>query len=647
MSRAWKSALVGAAVATLGVAASVTPAISALEDSLGLRWLFFIRGPVAPPRDVTIVSIDEATATRLGLPPLVREWPRSVHGELVDELVERGASVVAFDVEFFRHSPNPREDEQFAESIRRAGRVALVERLRMARVGGSETWERQRPIPVLTDAAVAVGPVPLPDGPFVTAAWSFITTPQEKDVPSLAAVALQIHSTNVWTTFRRLLKRAGFEANLAPPPSLDVGRTFVSAMQSARRAVIADPSRRTRLLRLLDLERGVLPASIMDKVTALARLYSGSSSSFLNFYGPPGHICTIPYDDVFKKRRDDAFGCSIQGAAVFVGAGPSRVVRAEQQDTYHTVLGSADGTDFSGVEIHATAFANLLTGRTLHPVGPLAYLGFLILFGVGVGGLVYSIRTQRRWHAPVAPRLRAAGAALVAAIIYAATCYFFFSRFNLVLPLAVPLLVQLPLALIVALAMPPLKHSDRAWAICLVTDAESSTLRGHQIGHSKSSQLLFEYQDEICGRLLSRGGTPLNPKGDGMLCVWLRQNTGNVDDATLRLEICRVALEIARHVSLKTRIGLDAGIVEVKSDADRGPYNIVGNPAILAARLQECATFPSALLATRAVVEGLSDKLVLQRESCRLKGFADPVEAFNIVGLADPTASSSRTVGVA
>src|SRR5262245_19256648 len=104
MGRFRKGLQVGIVVAMLGIAAAAVPSISALEDSLALRWLFRIRGPVAPPANVAIVSIDEGTSARLGLPSPVRDWPRSVHGELVDRLVERGASAIAFDIEFFRNS---------------------------------------------------------------------------------------------------------------------------------------------------------------------------------------------------------------------------------------------------------------------------------------------------------------------------------------------------------------------------------------------------------------------------------------------------------------------------------------------------------------------------------------------------------------
>ena len=618
MSRPLKAALVGLAVAAIGVAAAAIPSISALEDSVALRWLFFARGQIPPPPQVTIVSIDEGTSARLGLPALVRDWPRSIHGELVDRLIERGASAIAFDVQFFRDSPDPSEDERFAEAIARARRVIIVERFRMARAGAGEIWERQRPIPLLANAARAVAPVPLPDLPLVTSSWSFINTPQVRDLPSLAAVTLQVHLLDEFDGFQRLSGESQPDSNL------------ISEMQSVRRAVLTDASRRTKVHDLLAREVDTPNTSSRQAHTTLAHLYLGQSASFLNFYGPPGQICTVPYDEVL--RNGNGGQCRFEGAAVFIGAGASRIARADQLDTYHTVFGRSDGTDFSGVEIHATAFANLLTRRTLEPAGPLPYLVALIGVGLAAGGFAYLIRTRKRWHAPVAPRLQAAGAAVASAALYSGICYLCFSSFDLILPLAIPILFQLPVALMVALAMGPTNYVQEAYAICLVTDGVGSTAIGQKVSHASYSRLLCSYQDDIDVRVLKRGGIPIAPEGDGRLCVWLRRDVRDVDDTDLRREVCLAALEICREAQIQTRAGVHAGVVTVKSDADRGPYTITGLTVNIAARLEEAATFGTQVLASHVVVEGLSETLLLgQPQLIEAKGLT-AFEAVEVVG---------------
>ena len=194
MNRVRWAATLGLLTGVIGLALSIVPSVSALEDSVGLRWLFRIRGPITPPSNVTIISVDEGAPLRLGLPQLFREWPRSTHATLVDRLVEHGASVIAFDVEFFRHGVSDEDDLVFARSISRARRVVLVQRHDTGLVDGREFWQRRNPIPAFADAAIGLAPVPLPDVPFISEFWSFLSTPSG-DVPTLPAVALQVHAT--------------------------------------------------------------------------------------------------------------------------------------------------------------------------------------------------------------------------------------------------------------------------------------------------------------------------------------------------------------------------------------------------------------------------------------------------------------------
>ena len=66
-----------------------------------------------------------------------------------------------------------------------------------------------------------------------------------------------------------------------------------------------------------------------------------------------------------RSRRRAAGG--LAGRVVFVGQ--SELINLHE-DGFVTVFSRADGVDLSGVEIAATAFANLLDGRLLEPAGP-------------------------------------------------------------------------------------------------------------------------------------------------------------------------------------------------------------------------------------------------------------------------------------
>ena len=82
---------------------------------------FGLRGST-PPSNIVVVAIDDESLRpeRLGRFP----WPRRVYAELLEQLAE--AKVVAFDVLFAEPDRyDPQGDAQFAEAIRRHGRVVL------------------------------------------------------------------------------------------------------------------------------------------------------------------------------------------------------------------------------------------------------------------------------------------------------------------------------------------------------------------------------------------------------------------------------------------------------------------------------------------------------------------------------------------
>ena len=301
MSRAGWAAAIGFLTGVIGVLLTLAPAVSALEDSLGLRWLFFARGALTPPTNVAIVSIDEGAAARLDLPPLLRDWPRSTHARLVERLTERGASVIAFDIEFRRHGSSLEEDSQFAESITRADRVVLVQRLEVVRSGSQEIWEQQNPIPALAEAATGLAIVPVPDSPLISRFWSFFQGPRPSDLPTLPAVALQVHATSVLGSLLALMERAGVDRldGLARSASdLRSHHDLLRLMQSVRQQLTATPAAVSQIRALLRAESDI--ASRSETVEALLDMYSGPRMRHLNFYGPPGTVCTGPVPTKFS-----------------------------------------------------------------------------------------------------------------------------------------------------------------------------------------------------------------------------------------------------------------------------------------------------------------------------------------------------------
>ena len=119
----------GVLAAVAGTAVHLTGLLSALEqDAVQLR--FRLR-PAAPPPEVVVVAIDEATFSDLR-----RRWPfpRSLHARVIDRLRTAGAKAVVYDVQFTEPTTR-REDLSLYRAVARARSVVLAT---------SETDERGR-----------------------------------------------------------------------------------------------------------------------------------------------------------------------------------------------------------------------------------------------------------------------------------------------------------------------------------------------------------------------------------------------------------------------------------------------------------------------------------------------------------------------
>ena len=178
MQRGFKGLLLGMTIGLIGCLVGLSPYGTVFERSIGLDWLFGTRGSIEPPSGTVVIAINGLTGTKLkfpslplGIPSLPRDWPRSIHGELIDSLVKLGASAIVFDIDF--HKPRSPEDEQiFADAASRSQRVVMFQHLtgkrqpiedKQGKIRGS-VWveELLSPVTVLSDAARGLGPFPLP-----------------------------------------------------------------------------------------------------------------------------------------------------------------------------------------------------------------------------------------------------------------------------------------------------------------------------------------------------------------------------------------------------------------------------------------------------------------------------------------------------
>ena len=104
MGRVRRASTLGLATGAIGVLIALVHTVASLEDSVGLRALFHLRGPLPSPPGVVIVSIDESAVAVRKLPRGELEvHPRTPHA-FEKARVERVARSVA---EFLglRHQP--------------------------------------------------------------------------------------------------------------------------------------------------------------------------------------------------------------------------------------------------------------------------------------------------------------------------------------------------------------------------------------------------------------------------------------------------------------------------------------------------------------------------------------------------------------
>jgi adenylate cyclase len=661
-----RACAIGLLAGGLGTALALTPFGWAVEERLGLSWLFTVRGTLPAPADTAVVSLDRESAEQLGLPEKISDWPRAIYARLIERLVDAGAAVIVFDVIFDRPRA-PADDRAFAQAIAAADRVVLFEYLREdfrwlpgrgGEVAGLLAGKQLRPpLPAFLRGAVGTAPFPLPRATErVNQFFAFASDLDDR--PTLPAAALQRAALPVLADWSRLLAtasvRVGRDDAIAAPGRLASADALTAYMQAVRRAFVADPKLGERLRAALSGARVDPPTHRL--LAALIALYDGPDGRYLDFYGPVGRIRTIPLHRVVQA--DPSRPLNLAGEVVFVGQ--SELINANQ-DGFATVFEGPKSARMGGVEIAATALANLLDGRLLKP----ADLGVTLIWIGGFGVLVGLIGGLL--PAPLAVPLALAFGAL--AFLGAELA---FARASLWLPVTVPLLVQLPLGVFAGLLLQyreaqraranisrglryylpariaagfaeapadPSTLKEELFAACMVTDAHRFTSLAEGMTPERLSGFLDRYFEILFGIVERHGGLVTDVVGDGMTCVW----TMPAPECCRRA--CLAALEIDRELvafnrrfeplGLPTRIGLNAGRVMVGNVGGSGrfAYSVVGDPVNTAARIEGLnKQLGTRILATDVVAGDLPELLLRPLGRFLPVGKTRPLRLMEVVG---------------
>ncbi len=647
----WRNGIIlGTLIALLGLASLIIPPIARLEPDIGLKWLFVLRGSRPAPSDVVIVTIDRDSSKKLQLPNIPRKWPRGLHAKLVRILHSAGASVISFDM-IFSDYRDPQQDKEFAQAMQEAGNVILFEYLQSEnqQYSGSKgntaihIEQRLLPIPEFAHSAVAVAPFNLPKIPErVNQAWLFKTG--AGDLPTLPVVALHQHLA---ANFSQLKKQIH---EISDPKKLP---DWLRQNQAPERPDDF-ASRLHQFFLNHDVYSRQLADSVEHKKTALGillntHLLGNGSGIYLDFYGPARSIPTVPYHQVLAKTSPLDF----KNKAVFIGF--SERLQPQQKDGFYTVFTDEEGLDVSGVEIMATTFANLLERKVINPLAPPYNILLIALFGLLLGVFLYRIKGSK-----------AILFSILIAGIYLGTSYWLFASQSQWVPLIIPLMIQLPFTLLLALlshylishrersrlhyafkkyvpeyvantaattGFDSLKSKATMFGACLATDAVEYTPFSEAQTPRELHDHLNDYFQQLFIPVHQRDGLVVDVIGDAMLAAWVE---GNEKD--LRRAACEAALEIQQRLNqqprfLPTRIGLHCGEVSVGNvgAGEHFQYRFVGDVVNTSTRIEGLnKQLGTQILASAEMLEELDDLNVREVGDFRLKGKGKAITMYEL-----------------
>ena len=109
--------LAGGFGVAVGAATYATDVLRRLE-LLAVDARFDVRGPQAAPEDIVVVGIDARTFSDYPFTPY--PLPRRLHARVIDRLVDAGARVIAYDIQFTEPSSSARDDNKLVDAVARA-----------------------------------------------------------------------------------------------------------------------------------------------------------------------------------------------------------------------------------------------------------------------------------------------------------------------------------------------------------------------------------------------------------------------------------------------------------------------------------------------------------------------------------------------
>lgn len=683
--------LVAAAVGAL----SATPPLKALEQEFGLRWLFALRGPVAPPETIALVTMSRKSAARIflprdpalyhrcidvrigsgtsahqALPPIPARWPRCLHALLIAKLQRANARTIVLDILLRERPPQAdlrgnvtlEQDTALSRAMAESGNVVIAQKIERSAADAAFEGERVLALsPEIENAALGSAPFPV-----IPSAGrrvdSFLAFKEDGwATPSLPVLALQAYALDAYPAFRHQLAAASAEADALLPADIEALRSGGRLQATGlllRQIFLRDPSLLGRLSET-STEPGATAQSQLPAI--LASVYGGPGLRLLNFFGPAGTVPAFGFDEVLAMPADVGPG-PFSGKAVFIGYAESG--QAEQVEHFSTVYSGPDGLDLSGLEIAATAFANLLGKTSLRPMP--AGLSMLIAFLATLCAATLCLLLRNRIALP----LTAATAAG-----YGAIAVQLFAGVHLWLPLFAPLVIGIPAGIAFAIVWKYLdarRQRDRVRqafrmfvpgevadelernagriaatrksleCVCVASDAARFTTLAESMTPESVTDLLNAYFEALFRPVIAHRGFVSDVVGDAMMAIWPQE------DVDTRRAVCTALLEMrdaaeafnrrALQNRMVTRFGAMCGRVSLATIGAHAhyEYRAVGDPVNTASRIQDLnKQLGTRLLVSGSVLAGVDGFLSRDLGMFLLRGKTTPEPIFELIEAAE------------
>jgi adenylate cyclase len=647
------------AVALSGLLLSLLPFRAELEADMGLGLLYALRGPESPPDNVAIVGIDHNSAARLQAPDDPRDWPRGLHAEMIRNARSNAAELVAFNIFFAGPSPDPKADQAMADAMGEAENVVLTDYLKPRHIhAGVYVESVMEPAAELAGAAIATAPFLLTKNS--GGANAFLTFFGEEDKRStLPTLLFLAYSLRLWSD--------GL-AELVLPSDPGLAALIAGHSPNSKKRLDFDSLARKLAdqLRTRPDLKAALETTIADRdlpepprriLRSLMRILHGDEVRYFNHYGPARTFRTIPYHELVTASPD-AGAASLRNKILLVG-----YLEDFQPETTEGLF-YTPYSSISSVELAATALANLLEDKWVHPAFPPLHEALWLLAWGGALGFCARRLSARRGFALIL----ALGAG------YLASAWLLFRVQGAWLPIVIPLGWQIPAALLASLALNYLRgarreqtmqsviqrfipvdvfsqltrHEDSgtlptygrlARGLCLATDAGRYTALAETMEPMALARLMNSYYEAIFEPVTRRGGWISDVVGDAMLAIWITDG----DACEARYSALSAALEIREAVRrfekshgliLPIRMGLHYGDLRIGyvGTSDRGEIRAVGDTVNTAARLEALnKLLGSHILVSEQVLEGLAVDRVRPLGEFLLAGKSRPVAVAELV----------------